>query len=111
MKLSEFCNGYVDEVFQTELNEVLMNIMDPNTDPEKKREITIKISLTPNKERNRATTTISISSKTCPVAATETILFFGVQNGVVCAQEHYANQLELPGIKTPTPGDAYETGK
>lgn len=39
--LSEMSNGAVNERFNYELQKVVENICDPNTDPKKKRKITL----------------------------------------------------------------------
>lgn len=67
IKLSDFAGGAVDERFNIELEEVLKNINDLNTDPSKKRKITITVTMTGNDERNLSS--VLVEAKTVLVPA------------------------------------------
>ena len=49
MTLTTICGGAVEEKFQQALSDVTRNILDPNTDPKKKRTITIRLTLSLSK--------------------------------------------------------------
>ena len=49
MTLTTICGGAVEEKFQSALSDVTRNILDPNTDPKKKRTITIRLTLSLSK--------------------------------------------------------------
>ena len=51
--------------------------MDPNTDPEKARSITIKITLKPDKSRRSVKTSIATNISMAPPLADETTLLIG----------------------------------
>jgi hypothetical protein len=51
-KLDELMDGAVTERFNVEMDRVMRNIYDPNTDPEAKRQITITITIEPNESRD-----------------------------------------------------------
>lgn len=64
--LNNFANGAMAERFNAELQKVLKNIADPNTDPKKKRKLTVTVTLEGNEERNLAGTSIQINSTLAP---------------------------------------------
>lgn len=57
LTLATICGGAVQEKVDRALEKVTKNIIDPNTDPKKKRSITLKITLKPEK------TSVNISQK------------------------------------------------
>lgn len=48
LTLASLCGGAVQEKVDRALEKVANNILDPNTDPKKKRVITLKITLKPD---------------------------------------------------------------
>lgn len=73
INLSEFAGGAVDERFNIELQEVLENMQDLNTDPLKPRTITLKITLKGNDERNLSSVLVDAKTSLVPangIAAT-----------------------------------------
>lgn len=65
--LSNFADGAVAERFNLELQKVLENIADPNTDPKKARKLTMTIMLKADEKRDIAS--VSIQTKTSLVPA------------------------------------------
>ena len=61
LNLAEMAQGAFMEQFHRELNQVLANIADPNTDPKKARKITLTMTLKP--EENREVVTVETQSK------------------------------------------------
>lgn len=61
--LSQLKDGAVEELFQQSIGKLLESIADPNTEPEAKREVTIKITLEPSADRSYAAVTVSVASK------------------------------------------------
>ena len=51
LNLAEMAQGAFMEQFHRELNQVLANIADPNTDPKKARKITLTMTLKPDENR------------------------------------------------------------
>lgn len=48
--LENLCGGAIQEKVNRAIHKVANNILDPNTDPKKKREVNVKITLLPNKD-------------------------------------------------------------
>jgi hypothetical protein len=66
------CGGAVIERLQDEIDKVLSNITDPNTEAKKGREITLKMKFQPNERRNVSGVKFSVSSKVVPAIPVET---------------------------------------
>lgn len=64
--LSTFAEGAVSERFDAELQSVLENIQDPNTEAEKARKITLTVTIVPNEQRNLADVKVSAKSALVP---------------------------------------------
>lgn len=64
--LSDFAGGAVAERFNHELQKVLENIADPNTDPKKTRSVTLTVSIKADEHRDVAN--VSINTKSTIVA-------------------------------------------
>lgn len=74
--LATIADGAVCEAFGLELEKVLENIADPNTDPHAKREINIKVVLVPiGEEREEVRIGIQCSSKTVNHKPIETLFW------------------------------------
>lgn len=88
--------GAADERFRVELERVIENIADVNTDPEKVREITLKVKIKPNQDRNSAVVSISCTSKLTPYAEHPTTFFMGVDaDGCPAVFEHNPQQTDM----------------
>jgi hypothetical protein len=88
--------GGVIQLFDEELAKVLANIMDPNTEPEAVREVTLKVKIKPDRDRATASVQIIPSAKLAPAVALGTRMFFGKKGGQFLAWEHDPQQLQLP---------------
>ena len=64
--LSELNEGALQERFDFELEQVTKNILDPNTDPDKKRKITIDITVLSDENREDMVFDCQIKSKLAP---------------------------------------------
>lgn len=81
----EIDNASILKNIDMELERVMLNINDINTD-EKKREITIKLEITPLKDRKQVYVKANVASKLRPAKQTEVTLFNvkeKSENGVV----------------------------
>lgn len=74
---STIAGGALEERFQQELEKVIKNMIDPNTNHKTAREITVKIKFNGNEQRNIAGVDYSIASKTAPVKTISTAIMFG----------------------------------
>lgn len=82
MKLNELAGGAVQEHFEHEAKRVLQNLMDINTDPKKKRKITLTLDLTTDDNREIVFADVSAKSTIAAIEATGFNLMSGVnKNG------------------------------
>jgi len=95
VRLDTIACGAAVELFDMELQKILANIADPNTDPEKVRSITIKVSIFPNKARDSAEVVVGSGSKIVPVQPAAAVVFFGKKEGRRVAVEHDPRQTGL----------------
>lgn len=87
--------GALKEQFGVELQKVLDNIADPNTDAKKARKITIDVTIKPNEKRNIATMTLQARSSLVPSGAIETDIYIDRdKDGQVVAEELHG---QVPG--------------
>lgn len=75
--LNEFAEGALAAKVNTELEKVLENIADPNTDPKKNRTITISIKIHGDEKRDVLNTSVSTKSSLVPMKEVETKLMMG----------------------------------
>jgi len=85
---ANLADGAVAEITELELQRVLENIHDPNTDHKKVREITIKLKLKSNEKRDVIDVDISTTKKLAPIKSVETRFLMGRdKEGRVAAKE------------------------
>lgn len=77
LDLSKIDGGAVQEKFAHEMEKVLENVLDRNTDPTKKRSVTITVDIIPNKDRDMLILASQCKSKLVPREETETKVLFG----------------------------------
>lgn len=86
--LADFAGGAVAERFNIELQRVLENIADPNTDPKKPRKLIL--TLTVKADENRDIANVSIQTKTSLVPAkdieTKIVMDYDAKGNVVGAE-------------------------
>jgi len=70
--LNSFAQGSLQERVNIELQKVLANIADPNTDPKKVRKVTLTLSISGDDQRNLAAVQIQAKSNLAPAKAIET---------------------------------------
>lgn len=80
INLADLGGGAVGERFMYEMNKVLANVYDPNTDPKKVREVTLKIKLKGDENRDVLLTEIQASSKLAPTKPIETKIIMDVDS-------------------------------
>lgn len=72
--LSNLAGGAVAEKFNLELDKVLANIADPNTDAKRNRTLTVKLTFKADENRDIATVGIETSSSLAPTKGVMTRL-------------------------------------
>jgi hypothetical protein len=99
LTLATMYDGAAIEAVDHELQNVVNNIIDVNTEAERIREVTLKIKIKPNKERNLGSVTFQATSKLAPCEALETsILIDRDKAGRGVAYEHYSRQDDFQGV-------------
>lgn len=73
----QLCGGAVLERFRLGMAQIVRNIVDPNTDPEKNRTLTIKLTFKPDKSRRSVKTSVATNISLAPPLADETVLLVG----------------------------------
>lgn len=97
VSLSTIANGAAEELFQAELQEILENIQNINTDPESKRSITIQLVFQPNDDRRILKVGVAVKKNIAAVRGAATVLYTGdaKRDGKFQALEHNPKQLRL----------------
>ncbi|RRG80136.1 hypothetical protein, partial [Clostridioides difficile] len=87
--LEKFAGGVLKEKFNTELQKVLDNIADPNTDFKKTRKISLEIVFKANEDRDLAEVDIKSKATIVEAKATTTKVIIGkdLETGRVEASE------------------------
>lgn len=98
LDLSKIANGAVQEHFERELEKVMENILDINTDPKKNRTITLKLKLSADENREIIAVEAAASSNVVSVEGTP----FNMATGVNGDGERIVNELKSGAI-----GQAY----
>lgn len=102
--------GAAMDMFARELDRVLENINDPNTEPDAGREIVLKVKFIPSKERDTAVVKLSSSTKLAGVRAQATTIHMGRNQGRMVAAEFDPRQMTIteamgePASVTPIDG-------
>lgn len=104
VSLESLSGGAVVERFQLALQEVLDNIIDPNTEAKKARSITLKFTVKPDEDREVCTVTIGSETKLAPIAQLNTHIFVGMKDGKGVACERSARQSDM-FAETPLPAN------
>jgi len=101
ISLSNLKDGAAIEIFDYELQKVLKNILDPNTNAEAVREITLKVKIKPDKNRDFGPVSIQGISKLAPAEPIVTQAFFGRAGAKIVAHEYDPKQGNLFEEKAP----------
>lgn len=95
LSIGTLCCGGAIEALEHELQTVLDNIMDPNTDPKKVREVKLIVKIKPNEHRNMADVTVQASSKIIPAQPLTSALLIDKKDKHAIASEVFPG--ENPG--------------
>lgn len=95
--------GALVQLFDIELERVLKNIADPNTDAKSTRVITLKVTIKPNEERSIGDVHLSATSKVASSKPTTTIVYMGRSKGQLMAVESNPAQSSLFDVPKPVP--------
>ena len=95
LTLSSIKGGALEEKFQVELEKIMRNIRDPNA-AEGKREITIKLTFSPNAKRSKCVLDVSTAAKLQPDTTFSSEMWIAMQGAKPIAVEDDPEQLKLP---------------
>jgi hypothetical protein len=107
LTLETIGNGVVPELFALELNNVIMNIDDPNTDPSKVRKINISLTFAPSEDRATAAVKVAVKSSLVGVMETTSSVYLGQKNGVLGAfvSDPGQSEIDFDNVTTMTKED------
>jgi len=96
LTLTNFGEGAVNEIFDRELQRVLKDIMDPNTEATAQRKVTLNIVINPDEDRDLGIVEVKANSKLAGSRAFTSKLAFGhATSGKVEARECFSGQRSL----------------
>lgn len=99
VSLATLMGGLAVERFDDEMQNVLKNIVDPNTPAKAKRSIKLEVTFKPDRDRDMGHIEIAVSSKLAPAEKAQTRVFIAMTKSGPVATEHNPNQPILPEIQ------------
>ncbi len=103
LNLSTLADGAVQERFQIELERVLANLMDPNTDHKKKRKLQLTLTFQTDERRNLSSVDVDTKTTLAPaVGITTTILMDRDNDGNAVGAEYIQQRLNFDEPDPPT---------
>ena len=88
VEFETMCKGALKERFNDALQEVLSDIMDVNSDPDKIRTITMKLAIKPDLSRERVKYAFDVSIKKPNAPLVGSTIFIGREKGQIVAYEY-----------------------
>jgi hypothetical protein len=98
LSVATMLGGAIIERVNDELARVMMNVVDPNTPATAKREVTLKISFKPEKDRSMGNASVAVTSKLAAAEQMGTRLFIAMTKAGPVATEYNPNQPALPNV-------------
>mgnify|MGYP006939900227 CR=1 FL=1 len=98
MDINKLAGGAIQESIHYGLEEVFKNILDPNTEPEKARKLTITMELKPDESRQIIRTKTTCKTSLVPTNSITTQMLLGKEGEKIVATEllkHDPNQVSL----------------
>ncbi len=92
VSLDNIARGAAVEMLQDELEKVLANVADPNTDWKTTRKITLEFRISTNEAREIGDVKIVAGSKLAGRKSVETVIYMGRVSGRLVAVEHNPKQ-------------------
>ena len=101
----EMARGAIMEQVNGEVGKIVDNILDPNTEAKKKRQLVLTVEFVPSSDRTVVAVVASAKCKLQPANAIQTSLYVGVNgNGEIVATEMTPNipgQVSFEGAEEP----------
>lgn len=102
--------GAAFELFQAELERVLENILDPNTEATDKREVHLIVTVKPTSERDEGVILCRAKSKLAPTHGAGGTIFVGRRKGKATATTFNPRQMQIQWDKEGKPKALRDTG-
>lgn len=99
LSLATIKGGAIVERFDDELRKLVANIADPGTPATAKREVSLKFSVKPGKDRGMSQVMVSVTSKLAPGESMETNMFIAITRNGPVATEYNPHQPALPNMQ------------
>lgn len=93
--LENLANGGAVELWEHELQRVLQNIADANTNPTTVRQLTLKVSIKPTEERTAAAIAVEVTSKLAGSKPITSTLYMGRKDGRLVAVSYDPRQADI----------------
>lgn len=87
LNITNMANGGIQEKLDRSFEQIIDNIMDPNTDQTKERQLQLTIKVKPNKALDSAEITAQVKTKLMPELGVESTVLIGKENGKAVANE------------------------
>lgn len=98
VNLTDLAGGAIQEKLDHVMEDVMENILNPNTDAKKKRKVSITLTLSPNETRNAVTLDAQVKSVLVPENGAITTVMVG---------QNSAGKVEANELKSDAPGQTY----
>lgn len=105
VKLNTLAGGAVEERFNMALEEVLNNILDPNTDPGKARRIQLNVTLKPHEDRSFSVVEFGVKTTLQPPKPVKTGLIIDTDGKGRAVAAEYSRQIPGQGFIDETTGE------
>lgn len=99
----QMCNGAFQERTDYEMNRLIDNILDPNTDPVAKRKVQITLELKPDAERTTVAVSCSVKSSLAPTYPVATMLYIAANDTVIEMTPQIPGQVNFEGSEQEAP--------
>ena len=113
ISFDQLCGGAALERFSLAMAQIARNIMDPNTDPEKNRTLTIKLTFKPDKGRKCIKTSVATNISLAPPLADETTMLIGkdLRSGRIEMKEYgdSSQTISVAGESIPVKAEVVQT--
>jgi hypothetical protein len=104
INIGNVCGGAMVEAFELRLREVLQNIMDPNTEARKAREVRLVLTINPKDDRVTLNTEFQCTTKLAGMIPATSLMYVGKdQEGVLYALTEDPRQMNFFTPPKPKP--------
>ena len=99
----EMCGGAFQERTDYEMQRLIDNILDPNTNPTAKRKLQVTIELTPDADRTTIGVSCSVKSTLAPTYPVATMLYVAANDTVIEMTPQIPGQMGFDGEEQEPP--------